>query len=79
MQRQRIQETMGIVGSLLFLGRAIGNTLLTKLSNLATSQAKGVEPTQEVTNQPLNYCAMQPNPTIIIQGSQMDVKIHSDA
>ena len=43
------------------------------------SHAKGTKATHESEKNLLNYCAMQPNPTIIFQGSQKVIKVHSDA
>ena len=70
---------MRIVGSLILWGRAIYNTLLTALSDLAAAQAKLNKATQEVAKKPLNSCATYPNPTIRFQGIHMALKVHSDA
>jgi hypothetical protein len=74
-----IKELMGIVGSLLFFGRAIDNTLLMTLSDLASAQSKGTEATQRAAQKLLNYCATHPNPKIRYHASDMALKIHSDA
>jgi hypothetical protein len=75
-----IKELMGIVGSLLFFGRAIDNsTLLMALSDLASAQSKSTEATQLAAQKLLNYCATHPNPKIRYHASDMALKIHSDA
>ena len=61
------------------MGRATNNTILKALSHLVSAQAKGTKETQEATKKLLNYCATYPNPTIRFQGSQMALKVHSDA
>ena len=53
--KDETKELMVIVGSLLFLGRAIGNNLLTSLSNLATEKEKGNKATQEAAKKLLHY------------------------
>ena len=45
---------MGIVVSLLFLGIAIRNTLLTELINLVVAQAKGTKETKEAAKKIFN-------------------------
>jgi hypothetical protein len=42
-----IKEIMAIVGSLLYYGRALDNTLLTALTDLSSAQAKGTEATNQ--------------------------------
>ena len=79
LDKDEIKELMGIVGSLILWGRAIYNTMLTALSDLAAAQAKGNKATQEAAKKPLNSCATYPNPTISFQGIQMALKVHSDA
>ena len=78
-KKDEIKKLMEIIGSLLFLGRAINNAMLMALSDLVTSQAKCNKETQEAENDILNYCATHPNSTIIFQGRQMTLKVHSDA
>ena len=70
---------MGIVVSIIFWGRAINNNLLTELSKIAEAQEKGTKKTKEAAKKLLNYCATHPNSTIIFQGIQMVLKVHSDA
>ena len=79
LDKDEIRELMRLVGSLLFLGRAISNTLLTAWSNIATEQEKSIKTKQEYENNILNYWAIHPNRTIIFQGSQMALKVNSDA
>jgi hypothetical protein len=70
---------MAIVGSLLYYGRALDNTLLTALTDLSSAQAKGTEATNAAACKLLDYCATHPDAKIRYHGSQMALKIHSDA
>jgi hypothetical protein len=71
-----IKELMAIVCLLLYYGRAIDNTLLTALTHLSSAQSKG---TNKAAQKILDYCATHPDATIQYHGSQMALKIHSDA
>jgi hypothetical protein len=73
-----IKELMGIVGSLLFVGRAINNTLLMTLSDLVSAQAKGTEATQQAAHKLLDYCATHPNPKIRHHASDMALGSRTD-
>jgi hypothetical protein len=74
-----IKELMAIMGSLLYYGRALDNTLLTALTDLSSAQVKGTEATNAAVLKLLDYCAMHPDAKIRYHGSQMALKIHSDA
>jgi hypothetical protein len=74
-----IKELMAIVGSLLYYGRAINNTLLTALTDLLLAQAKGTAATNKAARKLLDYCVTHPDAKIRYHGSQMALKIHSDA
>jgi hypothetical protein len=74
-----IKELMAIVGSLLYYGRALDNTLLTALTDLSSAQAKGTEATNATARKLLDYCATHPDAEIRYHGSQMALKMHSDA
>ena len=53
--KDEITELMGILGSLLFLGRAIDNNLLKSLIKLDAAQEKGTKATKEASKKLLNY------------------------
>ena len=55
---KRLQE---VIGTFLFYGRAIDNTMLTALSTLASAQTKGTEQTMDALVQLLDYAATHPD------------------
>ena len=73
---QRIQQ---IVGTLLYYGRAVDNTLLVALSALTSKQSSTTERTNKSINQLLDYCHTNPNATLKYKASNMKLHIHSDA
>ena len=56
------------------MGRAISNTLLTALSDLAAAQETSTKATQEAAKKLVNYCATYPNPTNYISGQPNGAK-----
>ena len=79
LKKSELKQLMEVIGSLLFLGRSVDNTLLTVLSYLASDQAKEKKATKAAARKLLEYCATHPNSKIRFQGRQMDLKVHSDA
>jgi hypothetical protein len=73
---KRIQK---IVGTLLYYARAVDSTMLVSLSSLASRQSKATERTNQDIDQLLNYCATHPVAILRFHGSDMLLKIHSDA
>jgi hypothetical protein len=73
---KRIQK---IVGTLLYYGRAIDNTMLVSLNTLAAEQSKGTENTAKAIVHLLNYCATHPDAVIKYHASDMVLHIDSDA
>jgi Reverse transcriptase (RNA-dependent DNA polymerase) len=55
---KRLQE---VIGTFLFYGRAVDNTMLTALGTLATSQTRGTEKTMDTLIQLLDYAATHPD------------------
>jgi hypothetical protein len=64
---------------LLFLARAVDNTMLVALGSLAAAQAKGTKDTMDKLVQLLDYAASHPNPAIRFHRSDMILYCHSDA
>jgi hypothetical protein len=73
---KRIQQ---VTGTILYYGRAVDNTLLVALSDIASRQAKATHLTEQDTNRLLDYCATNPNAILRFQASDMILKGHSDA
>jgi len=75
-QKKLLQQ---IVGVFLYYGRAIDNTILVALSDLAAEQTEGTEKTMQEMNQLLDYLATHPDTTIRFRKSDMVFHISSDA
>jgi hypothetical protein len=73
---QRLQE---IVGTFLFYGRAVDNTMLVALGTIAAAQTNGTETTMHEVVQLLNYAATHPEAAIRYHNSDMILYVHSDA
>jgi hypothetical protein len=76
---EQIKFIQRTTGKFLFYARAIDNTMLHALNDIATSTINGTEATLAATNHFLNYAASNPNGKIIYRGSDMILKIDSDA
>ena len=66
-------------GKFLFYVRAIDNTMLHALNNIATATVNGTEATLAATKHFLNYATSNPNVEIIYRASDMILQTHSDA
>lgn len=66
-------------GKFLFYARAIDNTMIHALNNIATATVNGTEATLAATKYFLNYAASNPNTEIIYRKSDMILQTHSDA
>ena len=73
---KRLQE---VIGTLLYYGRAIDNTMLVALGTLASQQTKATEATGEALTQLLDYAATHPEAIVRYTASGMILHIHSDA
>jgi hypothetical protein len=73
---KRIQQ---VTGTILYYGRAVDNTLLVALSDIASRQSKATNLTEQDTTRLLDYCATNPNAILRFQASDMLLKGHSDA
>jgi hypothetical protein len=74
-----IRRIQGIVGSLLFYGRAIDNTMLTAINEISGVQNKATQKTLRATNKLLDYAATYPNTKIRFYASDMVLYAESDA
>ena len=73
---KRIQQ---VVGTLLYYARAIDNTMLPALNDIAANQSAPTQTTAEDITRLLDYCASHPDATIKFHASDMILHIHSDA
>jgi hypothetical protein len=73
---KRLQE---VIGTFLYSGRAVDNTMLVALGTLAAAQTKGTEKTMEALVQLLDYAATHPDAAIRFHKSDMTLYVHSDA
>jgi Reverse transcriptase (RNA-dependent DNA polymerase) len=73
---KRLQE---VIGTFLFYGRAVDNTMLTALGTIASSQSSGTERTMDTLMQLLDYAATHPDAAIRFHKSDMILYGHSDA
>ena len=67
-----IKRIQGIVGTLLYVGRAVNNKLLLALSAIGAQQAAATEDTAEAIEQLLDYVATYPNDGILFRKSDME-------
>lgn len=67
------------MGTFLFYGRAVDNTMLVALGTVAAAQTHGTETTMDTVVQLLNYAATHPDAAIRFYGSDMILYVHSDA
>ena len=74
-----IKRIQGIVGALLYVGRAVNNKFLVALSAIGAQQASATEDTVEAIEQLLDYVATYPNDGILIRKSDMILEAHADA
>ena len=79
LDNQGTRHIQGIVGTLLYYGRAVDNKLLVGLSYIGSQQAASTEQTKEAINQLLDYCATYPANGILYRSRNMVLCAHSDA
>ena len=73
---KRVQQ---VVGTLLYYARAIDNTMLPALNDIAASQSAPTHTTAEQLTQLLDYCTSHPDASIKFSASDMVLRVHSDA
>ena len=74
LQKDHIQK---VCGQFLYDGRSVNSTQLHALNKLSIKTIPATEETQEALIQCLNYCASNPNATIIYRASDMIVSYNS--
>ncbi len=77
--KEEAKYVQAVAGTLLYYARAVDNTILTALSEIATEQANPTEKTLAKVKQLLDYCATQEDTVIAYNASKMILTIHSDA
>ncbi len=68
-----------VLGTLLYYARAVDNTMLTSIGEIATQQASATNFTLRAITQLLNYAATNPEATIRFHASDMILYVESDA
>jgi hypothetical protein len=76
MDIRRVQE---VLGTLLYYVRAIDNTMVTSIGEIATQQASATQFTMKAITKLLNYSASNPDATIRFHASDMILYVESDA
>ena len=74
-----IRRVQTIVGTLIWIGRAVNNKLLVALSAIGSQKASATEDTNKAIHQLLEYCATYPDNGILYQSSDMILAGHFDA
>ena len=68
-----------VTGKFLYIVRALDNTMMHALKDLATAKSNGSQETPKAVIYFLKYCASIPNPSKMYTASDMILSIHSDA
>ena len=76
LQKKQVQK---VCGKFLYNGRSVDSTQLHALNKLSIKATTAIEETQEALTQFLNYCASNPDTTIIYRASDMILSCDSDA
>ena len=74
-----IKIIQGIVGALLYVGRAFNKKLLVALSAIGAQQASATEDTSAAIEKLLDCVATYPNDGILFRKSDMILALHADA
>ena len=72
-----IKIVQGIVGALLYIGRAVNNKLLVALSSIGDQQAAATEETKDAIENLLDYVATYPDDGILFRKSDMILSAHA--
>ncbi len=78
LNKEETKYIQAVVGTLLYYGRAVDNTILPALSTIATKQANLTTKTMKKIKQLLDYCATQEEAIIKYKASKMMLAIHSN-
>ena len=79
LDKKGVKYTQRVVGSFLYYGRAVDNTILTALNEISAAQAQPTEKTKEKIQMLLDYLNTYPNAKIRFYASDMKLHIDSDA
>ena len=79
LDKKGIKYTQQTVGSFLYYGRAVDNTILTAINEISAMQAKPTKLTLQKIQMLLNYLNAHPNAKIRFYASDMILRIDSDA
>ena len=79
LEAAQIKFLQRVTGKFLFYARAIDNTMLHAINDIATATMNGTEQTLAAATYFLNYAASNPDGEIIYRASDMILKIDSDA
>jgi len=79
LDKQKINYLQRVVGKFLYYARAIDNTMLRALNDIATATSKETEATLAVVEHFLNYAASNPDGRIRYIASEMILQTISDA
>ena len=74
-----INRIQGIVGALLYVGRAVNNKILVALSTIGAQQSAATKDTAAAIQQLLDYVATYPNDGILFRKNDMILAAHADA
>lgn len=79
LNKEGVKFVQQVVGSFLYFGRAVDNTILMALNAIANEQANPTERTRERVLHLLDYLATHPHAIIRFYASDMILDVHSDA
>jgi hypothetical protein len=79
LDKEGLKFVQQVVGSFLYLGRAIDNTLLMGLNAIANEQSTPTKMTKERVLHLLDYLATHPHAIVRFYKSDMILNVHSDA
>jgi len=79
LDKQGKKHTQRVVGSFLYYGRAVDNTILTAINEISASQAKPTQTTLQKIQMLLDYLHTYPSAKVRFYASDMTLRIDSDA
>ena len=79
MDDKGVKRIQGVVGTLLYVGRAVNNKLIFALRAIGVQQEKTTEETAAAIEQLIDYVATYPNDGILFRARNRILVAHSDA
>ena len=76
--QDEVRTIQKITGKFLFYARAIDATMLHALNDIATQTVNGTQSTMDAVKYFLNYCACNPDTSIMYRASDMVLRVDSD-